>query len=821
MNLRLFNKTDKLILLGSFLAALFCSLLLYDDSWIFSLHLRSSGETIGQIDKIISDVRKKENKEFLWRKAKRQESIQRGDSIFTGNASVARIRLKDGSDVDLDENSLITFTQTEKQTTLDLKFGALISAVKSDLPVEVKIQGKRVQIISEDNSEGNTIVQLKADGTYSEVNGKVKIKSEKTLIKKDLDLEQTQRLSLLLNKPANNVDETVTPPTPIAAKEENLVPQIVLSIPAINNPSTADSVTRLIHRKNDVPLNLQGLLLVKTDSKTQPDIPPNGSQKKTFDWQKLSHWVIQYSQDKNFQTIEKEFPLQPEQLHIHETNHEKNHETNTGSEVDFGALNNYPQEGSYFVRIQSQYQQKNIISNTLPLEIHQVQDPKIISPTSTPSAPYVYTVKKNKNGDVIPSLLTIDYQIESHYQNIHLEFSSHEDFSDISQKLLLPSNSDSPTKDFHTYLASMETVISWMKKQNLKQTRLFTRLIAQFKNNSVYSNAIPIQVEVLDGPKLESPILSSLKEEFKADHTPPPVAWKKVEFANSYVVEIANDDRFQNKEVFELKDKNPLKYTWKKTFLGKKYLRVYAKNEKGEAGLYSSVAEWIGLPENITLLPTKDKNIQSNNPDEQPPAVSFQLAWKALPMVSEYMIQISSQNDFKNKTEFKTNSSQYKITQENPGHYFWRVKPLIAGLDTKYSPAGEFHYLFEIPLKAPELVSPKDKNTFYFQSNADAFFWVEWKPVRQAEEYEIQIAKDKKFTKILGELKTKLTKYKIDTSYKTNPMYLRVRSTSSLSKTKPRVSTYSEARQVFIIIGRSPSGTINNSSSETEDNDGL
>jgi hypothetical protein len=127
--LKNFNSFDRKILYSAILLFFLFSFLVYDDSFILGL-TGSQGEFVGAIEFREKDVRTKASNDFRYVNA-RNSNLFMGDSIFTGPNSKAGIRLPSGDLIEIQENSLITFTKVGNQMILSLKSGQLKGASKS------------------------------------------------------------------------------------------------------------------------------------------------------------------------------------------------------------------------------------------------------------------------------------------------------------------------------------------------------------------------------------------------------------------------------------------------------------------------------------------------------------------------------------------------------------------------------------------------------------------------------------------------------------------------------------------------------------------
>lgn len=157
------NRTDRKILSIASLLLLLSAVLLYDDRLLFLFEKDSNSKAFGQLLNYDHDVRVRKSQTLRWRTASSKQSIQFGDSIFTGAQSTAMITTTNGSKIEVPEYSLITFKELGNQMGLDLKFGSISGQLNGD--IQVAINGENVTLSGKDvsfelDSEGN----IKASG---------------------------------------------------------------------------------------------------------------------------------------------------------------------------------------------------------------------------------------------------------------------------------------------------------------------------------------------------------------------------------------------------------------------------------------------------------------------------------------------------------------------------------------------------------------------------------------------------------------------------------------------------------------------------------
>lgn len=157
-------KSDVKIFAFAALGIGLCAYFLFFDSGI---HFGSNDDAaeLGQVTYFINDARQKGNSSYVWQNVKMDQKVFLGDSIYSGEKSKVQVILNNGSDVNIGENSLVTFGQVEDQKVLDLRLGEVnlkvdgtlklavqgkvttVTGTKSEIKVEVKNKVSRVKLV--------------------------------------------------------------------------------------------------------------------------------------------------------------------------------------------------------------------------------------------------------------------------------------------------------------------------------------------------------------------------------------------------------------------------------------------------------------------------------------------------------------------------------------------------------------------------------------------------------------------------------------------------------------------------------------------------
>jgi hypothetical protein len=144
-----FNSTDRKLLGAALVLILVCGYYLLVDETLFGL-LRSreddsSRPLVGQISTMENDTRHKSVKSFVWSKARKDQKVRVGDSVFTGAQSSSRVDLTEGGHVDMSENTLIQFDDVKGLKVPNLKMGNFKLSVNGTMRVKINDEVTEIQ----------------------------------------------------------------------------------------------------------------------------------------------------------------------------------------------------------------------------------------------------------------------------------------------------------------------------------------------------------------------------------------------------------------------------------------------------------------------------------------------------------------------------------------------------------------------------------------------------------------------------------------------------------------------------------------------------
>ncbi len=118
------NRKNRTITVVCLLIAAICAFLIQDDS-LFKMITSASSQSIGILEQVKKDVRKKNIANYFWEDVGRGDNLNAGDSIFTGSESSVIVKLEGGQTITVAPNSLIKFRTKNQKLVIDIPYGAV------------------------------------------------------------------------------------------------------------------------------------------------------------------------------------------------------------------------------------------------------------------------------------------------------------------------------------------------------------------------------------------------------------------------------------------------------------------------------------------------------------------------------------------------------------------------------------------------------------------------------------------------------------------------------------------------------------------------
>lgn len=321
------------------------------------------------------------------------------------------------------------------------------------------------------------------------------------------------------------------------------------------------------------------------------------------------------------------------------------------------------------------------------------------------------------------------------------------------------------------------------------------------KKFSSWSETVPFKINLIakQAPSLEAPVLVAKKINFKVpnakDRNPasvpaPKMEWKPVAASTKYQVQVAKDINFKHPQTFEVDN---TKVLWSQFKGGQSYYRVYAVGPNGEVSEPSQIGAINVELNGPVLQPIKPLHTIGQTAD----AREANVYWTEIPEAQSYLVQMDKSDSFNSPQayEFKTNNG--RLTIPNPGDYKVRVQ----ALDDKNKPLTDFSnvenltYSFHAPLTTPMPLEPYNNVSIFLQKTTEPSIWVEWKKVKGAEAYKIEISDKEDFSRVLVSSAVANNRFLIKDRVPLGKLYWRVR---AQSKDESELSEWTEKREFTV-----------------------
>lgn len=328
------------------------------------------------------------------------------------------------------------------------------------------------------------------------------------------------------------------------------------------------------------------------------------------------------------------------------------------------------------------------------------------------------------------------------------------------------------------------------------------------KNQTHYSDwsdtrSFTIAVKLKSFTKPETPVLLSKKLTFNSSQSRSPssvnptvVKWQPTPSTAKYEVEVSlKDPKFSK----------PMKLTSKTAELnfvpktaGLHYYRVRAINSNNIPGDFSDVGEV-----QTKLIAPKLNNVnsiqlRSNNPNETAPETKFKVSWTPVYLADKYTMEIAENPDFKDSQTVPATTTETEFKTSKPGNYYFRIiaSDTTQEIKSETSNVQNSNYEFIKRLPKPNLIEPKNKMTVFLQKEIEPFIWLNWESAIDQDNYEIEIALDKSFSRMVTQKTLTEKKFLIKTKLPLGKVYWRVR---QLDTDPKRISEWTQPREFQLI----------------------
>ncbi|HPA64549.1 MAG TPA: FecR domain-containing protein, partial [Spirochaetota bacterium] len=204
--------SDIIAVFSSFTAAAVFSVLLYSD---LNKDLKAeNSKQIGTVSFKKKSALRKYSKQAIWSTIDQNSPVYNNDSIKTEEGSEAVVHLSDGTDINMDENSLILFSQDRNKIDINFEQGSIFaqrSGASADTELNIKsgnsiiaLESADAQISKSSSSDINMSVSS-GSAKYITPGGEVAVgQNQMLMIANNSNNPQLIEQQIILNSPENN-----------------------------------------------------------------------------------------------------------------------------------------------------------------------------------------------------------------------------------------------------------------------------------------------------------------------------------------------------------------------------------------------------------------------------------------------------------------------------------------------------------------------------------------------------------------------------------------------------------------------------------------
>jgi hypothetical protein len=720
---------------------------------------------VGQFASSQNDVRRRVDSGFAWSSVASRDRVFEGDSIFTGDESEASIDLDQGGKIIIDPKSLIVI-RTSGGLQLDLQYGSMTGKVKKGDTLVVKTADGTAQEIKGDDAE----IRLTSD---KDSGGEMKIE----VIKGEVEVKGQKVRQ-------NEVAELKKDGKAAVQKVE-----VALVAPASN---------QLLWLPPGEKLNLQW-----SRTGAAASLPA----------------VLEVSRDPNFKSIL--FTTQ-----VDGNSHE---------------LSDNDRPAGYFfwrVRPDTEDPQESIPSNPRRLTVFIDAPPSPVAPS--PEQSFLLDAEKNETSRPV----IFGWEDKSGSTSYRLEVARDDGFIDIVYKNQIGTAGDRsiPLTEglYHWRVMGIHKdrsnppwsqVSTFSIKEGFKAPK--PPQLADLKIDYVIPKAAlakKSKADIVAGESIKAEGVKSL-------------AWSSVNGAKGYEVEISSNESFSDsvkkaigpETNFALDEVKP----------GPVFVRIRAKGENGALSEPSQVARMDIMvpPPALADLKTKVSTFKTETAMKKGKH-EFKVQWAPQPYAASYELMWGSDPEFTRAKRFKVEKPEREIAVSQAMDYSVKVR----ALDAKGRPISEFSEVktvsykkeleppppvipVALPVKpdpappapaslpvdsgiartdgsvagksrdpasrgipGPTLLEPSRKTSLITLESSTVFVNFRWRPDSKASSYDVQIAEDADFSKILEQVSVKSTRYVFQRRLPEGKVFWRVR-----AKTKKGPSDWSDVYDLNVL----------------------
>jgi hypothetical protein len=331
--------------------------------------------------------------------------------------------------------------------------------------------------------------------------------------------------------------------------------------------------------------------------------------------------------------------------------------------------------------------------------------------------------------------------------------------------------------------------------------KYFTRLKGYNLGRNQVASSTVHTFEVIDKKRslLFPPILKTTNIQHSDEFSfPPLVQWEPVQEAAQYRFELSKTPRFDQVINYET---SASQLAWTGAKPGSYFFRVYSM--KGEdISLPSEIGTLEVSSQAPQLNPIAPLVIRSEKGVVTPQKVDLKWNHQSKGQ-TKYRVEVSEDGTFRNPKVSLNQRGPASVQVQKPGQYYVRVFATNE-VGEPVSPSSNierFNYQIKNLLKEPLLIRPFNDTTVFLQQDDNPYLWLTWKPVDDAEQFQVEIATDPEFTRVIDSATVKSSnekflRYLMSKRLAYGKYYWRVK---SISETEKADSQWSKPNLFYLL----------------------
>lgn len=742
---------------------------------------------VGQFAASRNDVRRRIQSGFAWATVAPNDVVFEGDSIFTGEESDANIQLSNGGRIQIDPKSLVVVKTQGKGLRLDLQYGSLVGKVNKETPLFIAQNG-RLQELSAKDAE----VRIESAGPDQET--KIEV------VKGEVEMR------------------AVTAKAAVASRKKAVKPKAIARPSDVEEEPTAAAVAPQIIRQSEVVQIKPSAAPVIQKVAITLLSPENG---KTV-WLPLGQgiefrWKLTGSSSAVKSRIEfsRDLQFDPPAFSAEVAG------------VTFALPDDKRPTGTFNWRVHPIGGGSTALLPSAPSRLTVFPDVPPLPAFPGDGQEFAFNPEDGEKGKQV----LMSWEDQAGSSEFELQLASDSEFKKILMEKKTAANSEK------TALLTAGTYFWKVKGLNPQRSappwsrtmRFSVEEAAKRPDTPVFKQTLleyEIPSTALDRVTTSSPWSGpGVAIDPNSSERITPFRWSEVSSAEAYEIEMSGNEVFSNS--IKLDTGKDLQFAPKAVKPGSVFVRVRAKGRKGLVSPPSQIGRLdVKLPAPLLSPPQAVSEKFKSEEEFAKGRHEFNLKWTARPFASTYELQWGADNDFKQSKKFRLQESERKITVTKSMNYTARVRALAPDgtAISEFSPPVTASYRKEllplpvvvaarpvsekpkpsatvenvnaarnpaaskvgglaaggaINLPVPTPQFPRPKTSFLSLENSVSFMNFKWKPVMGAKYYEVQIAADADFTKIVDTFTSESSAYTFKKPLPEGRIFWRVRAVSA------------------------------------------